>query len=220
MKRKFTKLIALLCAGVLVVQSTSSSIAAVSTGEISVSENSESNDTGDVSEKQTVSQNEEEQSVSENEEEKFEKKNIYLYTYDGYQVSYSITEEWDNAYNAEITLENTGENTIKNWKLEVDKLGDIINIWNAYLDLDDTSGYGPETTTIRVANEGIYSFKVYNYSSTPALRTSQAMVQVYMGISNEPAYTFVVPTNGDGRWWNVFQYNSITRRIIPINRIE
>ncbi len=220
MKRKFTKLIVLLCAGVLVVQSTSSSIAAVSTGEISVSENSESNDTGDVSEKQTVSQNEEEQSVSENEEEKFEKQNIYLYTYDGYQVSYSITEEWDNAYNAEITLENTGENTIKNWKLEVDKLGDIINIWNAYLDLDDTSGYGPETTTIRVANEGIYSFKVYNYSSTPALRTSQAMVQVYMGISNEPAYTFVVPTNGDGRWWNVFQYNSITRRIIPINRIE
>lgn len=86
----------------------------------------------------------------------------------------------------------------------------------ADLDVDDTSCYGPETTTIYNPIDGTYKFYVYNYSGSPAMQTSGAYVQVYSGNSNEPSYTFNVPLQ-DGLYWTVFSYNSKTRKITPIN---
>ena len=87
----------------------------------------------------------------------------------------------------------------------------------ADLDLDDTSGYGPETTTIYNPNEGTYTFYVYNFSGSPEMSTSGASVRVYTGSNNEPAYVFNIPTDASGKIWTVFRYNSKTRKITPIN---
>ncbi|SHJ57126.1 Zn-dependent metalloprotease [Hathewaya proteolytica DSM 3090] len=87
------------------------------------------------------------------------------------------------------------------------------------LDLDDTSGYGPETTTIYHSEVGMYTFYVYNYSGEENINRSQATVSVYMNGAATPVYTFNIPT-GDGRFWTVFRYNGATKIIIPINLVE
>jgi uncharacterized protein YfaP (DUF2135 family) len=87
----------------------------------------------------------------------------------------------------------------------------------ADLDLDDTSSYGPETTTIYNPIKGEYVFYVYNWSGNPDIKSSGATVKVFNGNSNEPAYVFPIPLTGAGRYWTVFKYDSKTRRVTPIN---
>lgn len=91
----------------------------------------------------------------------------------------------------------------------------------AYLDLDDTSSYGPETTTIYENNPGTYEFFVYNFSGggDNVLANSGACVQVYMGFSATPSYVFYVP-GGAGRYWNVFRYDSETGVLTPENTMS
>ena len=74
------------------------------------------------------------------------------------------------------------------------QVGDIIY---ADLDWDDTQSYGPETTTIRKLIDGTYTFIVHNWSGSPALRTSEAKVEVFKGRSQVADKTFTVPT-GEG----------------------
>ncbi|MBS6395820.1 MAG: hypothetical protein KH452_01530 [Clostridiales bacterium] len=73
----------------------------------------------------------------------------------------------------------------------------------ANLDIDDTSGYGPETTTIYDA-DGSYTFKIHNYSAgydSARLDQSGAVVKVYLSGQSDPM-VFQVPS-GDGIWWDV-----------------
>jgi hypothetical protein len=49
----------------------------------------------------------------------------------------------------------------------------------ALLDYDITSGFGPETMTIYQMFSGTYQYYIHNYSETPDITTSQAVVQIY-----------------------------------------
>lgn len=49
------------------------------------------------------------------------------------------------------------------------------------LDLNDTTSFGPETTTVREKTEDRYVFYVHQYSSYGSLDTSNAVVKAYMG---------------------------------------
>lgn len=89
----------------------------------------------------------------------------------------------------------------------------------ADLDLDDTVSYGPETTTLYNPIPGDYTFYVYNFSGSPSITSSGATVKVFTGNNNEPAYTFSVPLTGNGCYWNVFTYNSRSRRVTPVNTV-
>lgn len=91
----------------------------------------------------------------------------------------------------------------------------------ANLDLDDTSSYGPETTTIYVVDDDLlYSFYVHDYTNrsssySTALSSSGAKVQVYIG---DVCYaTYNVPVGQQGTVWHVFDYNPSTNQIIPVN---
>ncbi|MCM1062685.1 MAG: cellulose-binding domain-containing protein, partial [Eubacterium sp.] len=55
------------------------------------------------------------------------------YNYDGYSVDYNVTNEWDGAQTVELTVSNTGTDSILNWALKYDTEGEISNIWNADL---------------------------------------------------------------------------------------
>jgi len=55
------------------------------------------------------------------------------YNYDGYSVDYNITNEWDGAQTVELTVSNTGTDSILNWALKYDAEGEISNLWNANL---------------------------------------------------------------------------------------
>ncbi|MGE0074951.1 MAG: YfaP family protein [Sphaerochaetaceae bacterium] len=88
--------------------------------------------------------------------------------------------------------------------------------WNetatdAYLDWDDTSGYGPETITITNQQSGTYYYSVYNYSQVGSFITTKATVKVYNSSGLWRTYE-AEDIIGDGTqdWWRVFSLNGAT----------
>ena len=84
-----------------------------------------------------------------------------------------------------------------NWMRKKSKVGDKTI---AELDLDDTSGYGPETTTLYDTN-GTYEYKVHRFSSTGSLSISGATVKIYT--SSSSPIVIKVPNDIDDEWWTV-----------------
>ncbi|MDD3702246.1 MAG: PKD domain-containing protein [Bacteroidales bacterium] len=88
----------------------------------------------------------------------------------------------------------------------------------AKLDHDITSGYGPETMTIYQLFPGTYHYYIYNYTGSPDITTSNAVVQVYS--QTGLLYTLQVPTTGEGRYWHVCDVNGNNGQITIINSIQ
>lgn len=92
----------------------------------------------------------------------------------------------------------------------------------ADLDVDDTSSYGPETTSLYKKNEsGTYSFYVHDYSnggnaSSTEMSQSGAIVEVYLDGEFFKAYP--VPTGKEGVNWHVFDYDATTNTIKDVNQ--
>ena len=89
------------------------------------------------------------------------------------------------------------------------------------LDVDDTSSYGPETTSVYIGVEGVYTFYVHDYTNrnsnqSNALATSNAQIKVYIGGSGE-YYEFNVP-NDDGTIWVVFTIENGV--LTPVNTMD
>jgi hypothetical protein len=70
------------------------------------------------------------------------------------------------------------------------------------LDVDVTTGYGPETVTIDRQSGDDCRYFIHRYSSSGDLSRSGAVVKVYSG--SRLLKTFSVPTYTSGRWWHVF----------------
>lgn len=51
----------------------------------------------------------------------------------GYHVTMQVTGEWDNGFNAEVCISNTGETTMDNWAFAFAMPHDITNIWNGVI---------------------------------------------------------------------------------------
>ncbi|MCX7026419.1 MAG: chitobiase/beta-hexosaminidase C-terminal domain-containing protein [Spirochaetes bacterium] len=90
----------------------------------------------------------------------------------------------------------------------------------ATLDVDDTSSYGPETTTIYTQLSGTYTYYVHDFTnrsstSSTALSSSGAKVVVYQGSTILTTYN--VPT-GTGTLWKVCSWNGYS--LTPINTME
>lgn len=60
---------------------------------------------------------------------------------DGYTVEFEIQAEWQNHYKAEITITNTGKETIKNWLIEYDSEDSYEQIWNASIQSNEAGTY-------------------------------------------------------------------------------
>lgn len=53
------------------------------------------------------------------------------YSYNGYDVEYSVFNEWDNGQTVQVKITNTGNDSIMNWAFKYDAEGEINNLWNA-----------------------------------------------------------------------------------------
>lgn len=84
----------------------------------------------------------------------------------------------------------------------------------ATLDIDQISGFGPETITISQEFTGTYRYFVENFSEDALLRSSNASVSVYRG--SQFVTTFAVPQQ-EGTVWQVFEITNGT--LVPINTI-
>jgi hypothetical protein len=85
----------------------------------------------------------------------------------------------------------------------------------ARLEVDDSTGYGPETITITERLPGAYTFFVYNFSGYPEITSSKAVVRVFYidGLLK----TYNIPTEGEGRYWEIADLDGL--ELTDINNI-
>jgi len=57
------------------------------------------------------------------------------------KITYTLNSHWESGYNAKIRIENTGENTVQNWALELTNNIRITEIWNAEIIIDEENNY-------------------------------------------------------------------------------
>ena len=79
------------------------------------------------------------------------------YTYDGYKVDYTVTNEWFGNQNVNVTLTNTSSESILNWALGYDANGEISGIWNGYV-------YSKFDEDYIIKNAG-YNYEIEPYQS-------------------------------------------------------
>lgn len=96
--------------------------------------------------------------------------------------------------------------------------GDLYNLPFINLDVDDVSSYGPETITIEKTYAGKYYYSVHHYYGYGSLSESDATVSLY----GEDGFirSWIVPTSGNGIWWNVFSIDGSTGNIENLNEIS
>jgi hypothetical protein len=80
------------------------------------------------------------------------------------------------------------------------------------LDVDDMDAYGPETITITTQQTGTYGYFVHNYSGSPDITTSGAMVKVYN--SSGLMRSISIPTSGSGMYWKVASLNGSVLTVV------
>lgn len=81
-----------------------------------------------------------------------------------------------------------------------DRNGNLI----ANLDVDDTTSYGPETTTFGVDTEGTYKYYIHRYSSG-SLPSSGAVIEVYNGYNLIARYNIDPSAYSNSIYWDVFK---------------
>lgn len=85
----------------------------------------------------------------------------------------------------------------------------------AQLDVDDQSGFGPETITLSDTS-GEFIYRVHRYSGFGSLAASGATVKIYTSDSSQPK-TISVPDSVSGDWWDVFRIEN--GQIVDINGV-
>lgn len=74
----------------------------------------------------------------------------HTYTYDSYEVDYAVLNEWEGNQSIQVTIRNTGTESILNWALAYRVGGEVNGLWNAV---------SPKENIIKNAG--------YNYEITP-----------------------------------------------------
>lgn len=76
------------------------------------------------------------------------------YSFDGYNVEYSVKNEWSDGQAIEVKITNTGDEPILNWAFKYNAQGEISDLWNA-------SVYDAKETSYVIKNAG------WNYEIAP-----------------------------------------------------
>ena len=90
---------------------------------------------------------------------------------------------------------------------------------NTFLDVDDTSSFGPEVyTALRFPEAGTYHYAVYRYAGSSTIAASPTRVEVSNN-GQRSVFTTAGVTN-DSRWWSVFdmivdEVGNV--RVVPVN---
>ncbi|NQX46494.1 DUF3289 family protein [Paenibacillus tritici] len=63
-------------------------------------------------------------------QEDSDSKQQMTYTGEGYEAIYTVSSKWEGAFNAEVTIRNTGAQAMENWTAKFTSPYEITNIWN------------------------------------------------------------------------------------------
>jgi hypothetical protein len=87
------------------------------------------------------------------------------------------------------------------------------------LDVDVTSGYGPETITITKAIPGVHVYYAKNHSNELPIMGSGAKVVIFKG--KRKFQELIVPNEGDSAsiYWHVFDFDGINGKFKIVNKL-
>lgn len=133
--------------------------------------------------------------------------------------SYRIVLEWvENPRDLDAHLWTPGING-SSYHIYYSYKGSETQVPFVSLDLDDTTGWGPETITISRTYPGNYTYAVGKFAGSGSLAMdSQAVVKLY-GESGLLA-TWTVPESGSGNWWTVFTLDAEDGDITTVDVIS
>lgn len=101
-----------------------------------------------------------------------------LFKGDNFIVKFEILAKWNTAYNANITIENTGKNTIHDWAIIFYSNDDITNLWNGKIAKKQNGLYLIDNATwnmdIRAGQSVGFGFTA-NYTDNIVMPPSYAM---------------------------------------------
>lgn len=96
--------------------------------------------------------------------------------------------------------------------VDSDMIGHVVEY--ASLDVDDTSSYGPETTTVKIGDGNSYIYAVHNFSDgwvsqgdSGAWNLARSGARVVVYSADGIIFDGSVPTNEQGITWEVFRMN-------------
>lgn len=70
-----------------------------------------------------------------------DQQNQTIFTGEGFDVLFQVTSQWDGAFNADVTIENTSDKVIDNWAVEFQMPYEITNIWNGIVESCENGKY-------------------------------------------------------------------------------
>ena len=64
-----------------------------------------------------------------------------IYTHKDYLIEYRVINSWDNAQNVNVTISNTGNNSITGWAVKYNASGEITGLWNGVIYKSENENY-------------------------------------------------------------------------------
>lgn len=89
----------------------------------------------------------------------------------------------------------------------------------ADLDVDDTSGFGPENIVVAQTAPGTYRYAIHHYSGSGTLASSGAHVKV-IPRTGQPREIDIPSAPSTARWWHVFDLNGTTGAVTVVNTLQ
>ncbi len=129
--------------------------------------------------------------------------NKSVYEGDGYNVTFSLAEVWENGYNAVVKIENVSDKDIENWSLAFLYSGDISGIWNGVISENQEGRYIIKNATWNqdIEANSYVEFGISGQKSFVGFPTSYEMVSTPSSL-NEENYSVEYKLNSD--WDNGF----------------
>lgn len=93
--------------------------------------------------------------------------NNVVFDYDGYRVSYNVSDSWANNQNVSVTITNTGDKSIRNWALQYDLCGTAANIWNGEIYSDNIIKNANYNSDIAAGESVNFGYTITNSTGIP-----------------------------------------------------
>ena len=131
-----------------------------------------------------------------------------------YKIIISLKEHWDSGYNANVKIENIGEETIENWYLQWVYEEDITNIWNAEVKSHQDANYIIKNVTW---NQDIESGKSieFGFSGNKSFTGFPKECKLVGDSSEVKKDDYTIPYQLDSDWGDGF-----TGRVLITNNTE
>lgn len=127
------------------------------------------------------------------------------YSGSGYHVKMQVTGEWDNGFNAEVVISNTGETMIDNWAFAFSMPHDITNLWNGVLSSVEEGHYIVKNAG---SNQDIAAGESIQFGFTAAKDGDITLPEAFTPVMKKepvPAENYEVALSVVNDWGSAFQ---------------